>query len=551
MVPVFLLACARGGAPRMPEPRAAPPGEAEVLLWVREDTVRASAAGAGPPLVVANGAGASGDTLGGRIDVAEDDCVLVLARGSPSVEDLDVFVYADDGAVLGADDRPTVGGSVLVCPPHPRHVYAFGRLAAGHGLVTVSAQLVRRAAAEAAARAVGARGDSTLGPIADQGWPGLDDALAAHRRTLGASFRDVRRVAAPLDARIGTRLSIATDADECLDIFVLPSEDVAFVEVTVLDGDGRIVARAANDERSPSILLCAPAHTDLTVELRPHAGRGLAAVVIGANDDPMARKGIGGQTPVTEMFPTVGLADARRDAQKRLGALGYPPARLITEGTSAVGVRAVTRVDVPQGCSRLDVMAGTPARVLDGWLWSSAGALIAHDTGTSGAVLFACGATPNARLDVEATARGGPYAVEMRSIRDAPAIFGEHPLAASRLLGRLAAADVLRTPRDAGDVKRLGLDSATLATERGEIQPGACLVVAAALDAGSEGAELRLVDAGSDGEVAVARGTYSSLAEACAAGPKPLELRIEIRLAAGRSDALFTTLSRAIPRPRR
>src|SRR5262249_28171703 len=155
------------------------------------------------------------------------------------------------------------------------------RVASGHGLATVSAQLVRRADAERAARAVGAKGELRLEALAEQGWPGLDEALRARRRSLGAPFRDVRRLAAPLDARMATRVSVAADADECLDIFALPSDDVALVELTVLDGDGRIVARAPNDERAPALLVCAPAHSTLTIELRPHAGRGLAAVVVG------------------------------------------------------------------------------------------------------------------------------------------------------------------------------------------------------------------------------------------------------------------------------
>src|SRR5262249_37636725 len=161
--------------------------------------------------------------------VPPDDCVLVLARGSPSIEDLDVFVYADDGAVLGADDKPSTGGSVVVCPPHARHIYAFGRVAAGHGLTAISAQLVRRADAQRVARAVGAKEQITAEPLGEQGWPGLDDALRAHRRALGAPFRDARRVAAPLDTRVATHLSVAAETDECLDVFVLPSDDVAVV----------------------------------------------------------------------------------------------------------------------------------------------------------------------------------------------------------------------------------------------------------------------------------------------------------------------------------
>src|SRR5205814_10693698 len=137
LAPLLTLACSRGGEPRLPAPLAAPAPPSETSRWIAADVARARAGGAGPPLVVASGVGGAGDTIGGRMEVPSEDCVLVLARGSPSIEDLDVFVYADDGAVLGADDKPSAGGSVVVCPPHPRHVYAFGRIAAGHGMLTV------------------------------------------------------------------------------------------------------------------------------------------------------------------------------------------------------------------------------------------------------------------------------------------------------------------------------------------------------------------------------------------------------------------------------
>jgi hypothetical protein len=544
-IALLALGCSRGGMPRLAEPKPAPAGSSEKLRWVGIDVARATYAGAGPPLLVASGAGGPGDTLGGRVEVPVADCVLVLARGSPSIEDLDVFVYADDGAVLGADDKPSTGAGVLVCPPHPRHIYAFGRLAAGHGMVSVSAQLVRRADAERTAQAVGAKGELALRSLPEQGWPGLDDALRTHRRALGATFRDIRRLAAPLDARIGTRLSVATETDECLDIFVLPSEDVALVDVTVLDSEGRIVARASGEDRAPTLVVCAPQRSELTVELRPHAGRGLAAVIIGANGDPRTRKNMSAEFTVHDLVPTLGLTEARRATSGRLGQLGYPPARTVTEGTAQVGARVALPVDIPEGCSRLDVVAGAPTRNLDAWLWSQSGALVAHDDGSSSAVLFACGAAQGARLDVEAVSRGGPYAVEIRSLAGPFTKLSRRPLAASRLLGRLDANDGIRTPRDATGVTELKLSAEKLSTERRHVARGVCLDAALALDVGAEGAELRVVDADTGAEIALARGTHSAIATACALEkPGDLRVSIEMRVGAGAADALLATLER-------
>jgi hypothetical protein len=373
----------------------------------------------------------------------------------------------------------------------------------------------------------------------------LDEALRAHRRALGANFRDIRRLAAPLDARVGTRLSVATDTDECIDVFVLPSEDVSLVDLTVLDSEGRIVARAPGEDRAPTLIVCAPKRSELTVELRPHAGRGLAAVIIGANDDPRARKNINTEFAVYDLAPSESLADARSATKARLAKLGYPQERTVTHSTVQVGSRVAVALDLPEGCSRIDVVGGNPTRNLDVWLWSKSGALIAHDDGSSNAVLFACGAAQAARLDVEAISRGGPFAVEIRTMAGSFAPLLKRPLAASRLLGRLAANDGIRTPKDATGVAEVKLSAETLAKEQRQVPRGTCLDAAMALDTGAEGAEIRLVDADTGAEIALARGTYSVMATACALDrPTDLRLDIEMRVGAGTADAFLATLTR-------
>lgn len=544
LLALLTIGCSHGGMPRLPEPRAAPPDEQETLRWVKADVARAGSSGAGAAHLVASGAGAPGDSFGGRIEVPADDCVLVIARGSPSIEDLDLFVYADDGAVLGADDKPSTGAGVLVCPPHPRHIYAFARLAAGHGMVAVSAQVVRRTDAERAARSVGAKGELSAHAIPEQGWPGLDDALRAHRRIFGAPFRDIRRLAAPLDARIGTRLSVVTESDECIDVFVLPSDDVSLVELTALDAEGRIVASAPGDERAPTLLVCAPAKSELTLELRPHAGRGLAAVIIGTSGDPRVRKDVGGEFIAHEIAPTASLAEARAATRSRLAKLGYPPERLVTQGTAQVGARVVVPIDVPEGCSRLDVVAGAPTRTLDAWLWTKSGSLIAHDDGGASAVLFACGGAPGARLDVEAISRGGPFAVDIRTLAGPFGALARRPLAASRLLGRLAAHERIRTPQDATGVTELTLSADKTSTEQRVVPRGTCLDAALAIDSGAEGAQLRITDADAGADVELARGTYSALAEVCAVDRSDLRVNIEMRVGAGTAAAFLLTLTR-------
>jgi hypothetical protein len=415
-------------------------------------------------------------------------------------------------------------------------------------MVSISAQLVRSADAERAARAVGAKGELSLHAIPEQGWPGLDDALRTHRQAFGAKFRDIRRLAAPLDARIGTRLSVATEGDECIDVFVLPSEDVSLVELTALDAEGRIVARAPGDERAPTLLVCAPARSELTIELRPHAGRGLAAVIIGATGDPSVRKDLGGEFIAHEIAPTVTLVEARTATRNRLAKLGYPSERVVTQGTVRVGSRVALAVDLPAGCSRLDVLAGAPTRTLDAWLWSKSGSLIAHDDGGASAVLFACGTAQGARIDVEAISRGGPFAVDIRTLAGPFAVLSRRPLAASRLLGRLTAHERIRTPLDASNIAEVTLSAEKITTEHRNVPRGTCLDAALAIDAGAEGAELRLTDTDTGAELALARGTYSALTDVCAIdSPSDARVTIEMRVGAGSAAAFLATLTQRTP----
>lgn len=536
------LGCAR--APRVP-PMSRPVQLSDELAthWLAPDTEQAKKNGAGPSTVLASGAGAPGDNIGGRISLDAADCALFLARGSRSIEDLDLFVYGDDGALLGGDETASAKASAVVCPPHPDRIYAFARVAAGRGVLALSAQVVRPDAADRVARAVGAAGKLHEQALAG-GWPGLEQSLAEHRRALGGEWKDARRIAIPLDPRVPTRTSVAVNEGECVDVLVLPSEEVAYVELTVLDDAGRIVGRAPSEERLPSIRACSASRAELTLELRPHAGHGLAALLLSTTRDTKGLSSIPGTVVLEEPAddPKISLAFARN-----LTRAGYSAPVPITHGTTGVGRRASTSVDLPEGCSRVDVAATPPARGVDAWLWDGNGTLIAHDDGGARATLFACGKEPRARLDVEAVAHPGPYAVELRPVPNAAAILGQHPLAAGRLLGRLSDAGRIGTPRDLPVPRLVTLSSARFVNDEAKVPPGQCLDVALALGVGAEGAELRLVDVEANEELALTRGTYSALAEACAVDrTRPLELRIELRAAAGAGDALLGKHSRSM-----
>jgi hypothetical protein len=533
---VFALpACAHRPAVREPS-TPLPISDELSTRWLAQDAQRAVANGAGAANVLASGAGAPGDSIGGRLSLAPTECALFLARGSRSIEDLDLFVYGDDGTLLGGDETASENASAVVCPPHPERIYAFARVAAGRGVFALSAQMVKPDNADRVARAVGAAGKLHEQALAG-GWPGLEEAVAEHRRVLGGAWKDSRRVALPLDPRVATRTSAAVEAGECIDVLVLPSEDVAFVELTALDDAGRIVGRAPSEERLPSLRACSAVHTELTLELRPHAGRGLAAVVLSSTSDAK---------PLAELPGTVVL-DAPSDEPKAAAQLtktlakaGYAPPAPIAHGNTGVGRRISMAVDLPDGCSRIDVEGAQPSRGIEAWLWDASGSLIAHDDGGAHATLFACGKESHGRLDVEAVAHPGPFSVELRATPNTAPVMAQHPLAAGRLLGRLSETGRIGTPRDLAAPRMVGLSPTRLATDEAKVPAGQCVDVALALGSGAEGVELRLTDSDTNEDLGLTRGNYSALAEACAPdAAHPVDVRIEMRVTAGSADAIL------------
>lgn len=507
----------------------------------------ASAAGAGAPIEVAVGAGAPGDRISGVLTVPDTQCILLLARGVESVDDIDLFAYGEDGAILGADESSEKNAGILVCPPHPKHLYVIGRIAAGQGLAAISAQLVEPANAQRVGNATKARGRPGEAATTPEQWPGLEEQLAAHRQKIGGTWRNVRRAAVPLDPRVPTRISADIEAGECLDALVVPSEEVSHLEVTALDVDGRVIGRASGLGEDRGIVVCSPIRAPVTLELRPHAGRGLGAVMISRSADAHATD-IYPDVARYDLAPTAPLATARTALAARLEKLGYDNGRLLTQGEAHVGIRVSANVDLPAGCTRLDVVAGAPALGVEARLWSASGDLLAEGEGGAIATLFACSQAQRGRLDVEAIAKSGPYGVEMRSQRNQSALT-THSLAASRLLSRMDMAGLLTNLKEIGAPEVVTLSPTHLTTRHASIPIGRCMAFVLGAPEEASGVELRLTDASKGEEITLMHGTYSATAEACAVGiPRTLEVVVEMRVAAGTGDGLVVTRLTA-PKP--
>ncbi|TKC99687.1 hypothetical protein [Polyangium fumosum] len=550
LVLAALAAGCGGAAPASPtKPAAAPPapprvlpGKADGRALLAMDAARVQDAGAGALEVVAAEYLSEGDKAGAFVEVPLDACALVMARGSPSVVDVDLFAYEDDGASFAVDESTDARPAILVCPPHPKRLWLAARVVSGSGLVSLGVQSVPTSAMAAVEQAAGARGRSGGETGRLEAWPGLEAKLLAHRAWLGGRWEDVRRAAVPVAPRAPTRLTVTVEAGRCLDVFVSPSDEVGSLEVVAEDAAGRILARGKERGRDRAIVLCSATANEVTVAMRPRASTGIVAVVA-SRSAPGAGAALDVSARAEHVTETRELDAARAALAKDLTGKGFGAPKTVLVGSAKLGSRAAAALELPAGCARIDVVAGKPLADAAASLWNDRGALLAEGRGGAGVTLFSCGPTSPARIDVEALARPGPFAVELRKDDAAPAALVAHPLAAARLLAVLDAGGARISAAAASSAQVVALDAGARTTLPFDVSARGCVEVTAALDRGGSGLDLRLADA-STGENTVTRGRFV-LSDRLCAGDAGAKGNAEIRLLAGKADALV--LVRPLP----
>ena len=155
---------------------------------------RAVRLGAGAPSLVASAQAIDNSWVGGFVDVPRDDCVLGYARGSSSIDDVDVAIYSEEGTTLAVDEGRDVHPTVLMCAPHPDRVYLAAHVVEGEGLVAVGAQLVPRTGPSSsrgrsalAGWPARVRARPTRGPASTTRSARIATSWAAHGRSFAAS----------------------------------------------------------------------------------------------------------------------------------------------------------------------------------------------------------------------------------------------------------------------------------------------------------------------------------------------------------------------------
>ena len=535
-----LASCAgRPSPPPLPPPNVAyeaprvvaGPLEARPLLGDIPPT--ASRYGAGPLAVVASGPMAAGARAGAFVEVPKDACLLAYARSSASLEDIDLAAFADEGNPIAVDEGPDPKPTILVCPPHPDRVYVAAHAAAGEGLCVIAAQLVPRERADAVGRAVNARGST---PKAPETWPGLDEHVRNHRAAIGGTWEEQRRVAVAVDARAPSSIGLTIDEGGCADALVVPDEDVAVLDVDVFDAEGRLVTRAKDTSAVRSVTVCSQTAVAGSLQVRPHVGRGLVAVVLAKAKGDSAREML--TRPDVAWVASGQPLDTTRAARERsLVKAGYGAATSAQTGQLQLGRRATLPVDLGAGsCTRVDVVAGAPLALVEAAIWDDRGSLLASGDGADGAALFACG-KGKARVDLGTRGRPGPFAVLVRPEKWKDPAFAAHPLAASRMLARGAGPAAVHEGK-AGVVRHAVLEPAKRYMHDANMAAGQCLLVAAGASGEGTGLELRMFDAVTGDELDRSHGQIAAAVRACA-GDAARSVRVEARASAGKLDAVI------------
>ncbi|HVY27072.1 MAG TPA: hypothetical protein VHB79_10995 [Polyangiaceae bacterium] len=487
--------------------------------------------------------GIAGDRVVSVLEVPAADCAVVIARGSESIEDLDLLAYGEDGSALGSDEAPDREPSLLICPPHPARIVLAARIAQGHGIVALGSERVAPAQAQLAARRYRVKPRDPGDPDRLKAWPGLDALIVRERARVGGKFQDLRRVALALDSGIPTTLPASIEGGRCVHALFIPSDDVSHLDVAALDDQGRVLGRAVGSGRQRSLVVCSPTATEVTFEVRPHSGRGLAVAAL-SRSVAGTESEIQGEVVRRDVYPSGNLAAELGGLAERLKRLGYAtPTLQAKRAELKVGQRLGLPLTLASGCTRIDIVGASPIRGVNARLWSETGALRAAGSGGGAVTLFGCG-DGKQRLDLSAELSPGPVNVILQHEADVPPELSRAPLAASRLVARMVARGALLRVSAIGKPSELALTAEQLARVPVLVPVDRCLEVDVGIEGSATGVELRALDVDSGVELDAAVGESAASVRLCAYGRiglGSLNARLELRTVSGSARALLAT----------
>lgn len=535
-----LVACRP--APVAPAPKPAAPGLLRKSDRSLDPKRIRGAESFGNSVLLAVEAGIAGDRISTLLEVPKQECAVVIARASASVEDLDLLAYGEDGAPLGSDEAADREPSLLICPPHPGRVLIAARIAQGHGIVAVGSERVLPGLADKAAQRYRVKPREAGAGERLKAWPGLDELVVRERQRVGGKFQDLRRVAIALDTSVATTLPATIDAGRCVHALFVPSDDVSHLDVAALDDQGRVLGRAVGSGRQRALVVCSAQTTDISFEVRPHSGRGLAVAALSLSQ-PGTESAIEGEVIRRDVFPTGDAKVELARLEAHLKKLGYGPLKAGPKLELQLGRRSSAVLDLGVGCTRIDVLGSAPLRGVSARLWSDGGELRAEGSSGSAVTLFGCGAG-KVRVDVSAVVAPGPVTLTTQREPDVPAELTRSPLAGSRLVARMLARGVLKRPNAIGKVTELSLSAEQLTNVPVMVPLDRCLDIDVAIAGNAAGVELRAIDVDSGIELESAVGEDAASVRLCAyqrGAQGSLNARVELKSISGPAKALLAT----------
>jgi hypothetical protein len=487
-----VVAC--GPKTQPPSAASAPPSVACVAAapWAAQLLANVDSTPAAPSAqVVASGYGVTGDSVSGRLVEAANTCLVLSARGSNSVEDLDLSVFDDGAVVLARDEAPDASPNLVVCSETGQDLFFAARLAAGYGQVAVGVQVHPYAArAELEKRWLSPRED---GAAADT-WGRLDDIVATHLAALGGRWRTERRMALRVDSSLPSRFNIEVPRGRCRDVLLVPSPDVGSLDVSVADLHSRLLGRAERAGRNRQLLLCGEQSDEsVSVEVRPSQGRGLVAVVLSASEG--TRDALGNGLSVLSSGTLGGLDEELRRSANEAAAEGFSAK---PRWSRASQLQALGQLRLPltlqAGCERLDIVAEPGVRALRSSLFSAEGQLIAEQETSTHSRLWYCTAGGPAHLEVTSLSRAGKVQVEARGGLVIDGLQKVDSLGLSRLLSDWLSSGLLSGPRSLGAVSVRQLAPDAVAEWNVAVPAGTCVHLSATAAGASAPLEFSLTD---------------------------------------------------------
>ncbi len=513
--------------------------------WFSAENVQLKASGAEPVRLLALEGASAGDRVHAVVEVPAERCLVAMGRSGDGVADLDLLAYSEDGAVLGRDEDADATPNVIVCPPHPAHIYLMGRVATGQGLVALGAELVDVARVKQIAQQFARLPQAASSASSEETglWPDLSALSERLSHVIGGDWRLVARQILSVDARLDTVQSYVVPPGECASLLVVGETRLSSLDVSLEDGAGRELGELQRFEDHPLALLCSSTQESASLLLRPRVGAGVVSVLVGS-------RSLTGLAPGLAAKPiSLGAPQTLATLSDVLKLPGVKPQRLDTRSDEPLNSGEIQRHALPSPvtCGLLEVLVGAPGAGLHTVLRDADSQVLAESWGGQRTTLLDC-RVGRGSAELSLSRGSAPVLPRWWPLARVAPVLRQAPQAAARLysayqhhpepLKRLLDARIYSAGSDEGKSTRLPLT----------LEPGACV---SATFAGS-GAQGWLTLSVSQGEAKVLQKVESTLPDPvewtyCAPETSAESLEIQTQSSAGTRALLAINYQSAPP----